>query len=315
MNLFNNILVVVDAEADAQPALTQALALAKGSNAAVTVVDALEQRADELRMFSIGGRSDLVEAVVQDRTAILEGLVRAMDTGSLRIETRVLYGTAFIEIIKVVIQQKHDLVICSASERDAKHRLLFAGTAISLIRKCPCPVWVLRHEVDTAVGRIMAAVNPLPSEPGTAVLSEQVIRVANSLSSMFQAGLHVVHAWTIYYEKTLRNRLNIAPEEVDRIVRDIESAYRSGVDALLRKCNVTLSPRQLHFLRGRPSVLIPEAVEKQQIDLLVMGSVARAGIPGLLIGNTAEKVLQKVDCAVLTLKPEGFVSPVNAQTA
>ncbi len=311
MNLFNNILVVVDAEADAQPALTQAVALAKASNAAVTVVDALEQRSDELRMFSIGGRPDIVEAVVQDRAARLEDLVRATDTGSLRIETQVLYGTAFIEIIKMVIQHKHDLVIRSASERDTKHRLLFGGTAMSLIRKCPCPVWVLGPEADTAVGRIMAAVNPIPSEPGTVVLSERVIRVANSLSSMFQADLHVVHAWTFYYEKTLRNRLDIAPEEVDRIVRDIESAYRSGVDALVRKCNVTLPPRQLHFLRGRPSVLIPDAVESQQIDLLVMGSVARAGIPGLLVGNTAEKILQKVDCAVLTLKPEGFVSPVK----
>ena len=42
-----------------------------------------------------------------------------------------------------------------------------------------------------------------------------------------------------------------------------------------------------------------------------MGTVARTGIPGLLIGNTAETILQRVDCSVLAVKPDGFVSPVG----
>jgi nucleotide-binding universal stress UspA family protein len=50
---------------------------------------------------------------------------------------------------------------------------------------------------------------------------------------------------------------------------------------------------------------------EEQIDLIVMGTVGRSGISGLFIGNTAEKVLQKVDCSVLAVKPEGFVSPVK----
>jgi universal stress protein E len=43
---------------------------------------------------------------------------------------------------------------------------------------------------------------------------------------------------------------------------------------------------------------------------LVMGTMSRGGIPGLLIGNTAEKVLYRANCSVLTLKPDGFKSPV-----
>jgi len=40
-----------------------------------------------------------------------------------------------------------------------------------------------------------------------------------------------------------------------------------------------------------------------------MGTVCRTGIAGFLIGNTAENVLNDVDCSVLTVKPEGFASP------
>jgi nucleotide-binding universal stress UspA family protein len=57
--------------------------------------------------------------------------------------------------------------------------------------------------------------------------------------------------------------------------------------------------------------VIPDFAMEEQIDLIVMGTVGRSGISGLFIGNTAEKVLQKVDCSVLAVKPEGFVSPVK----
>jgi nucleotide-binding universal stress UspA family protein len=42
-----------------------------------------------------------------------------------------------------------------------------------------------------------------------------------------------------------------------------------------------------------------------------MGTVARGGIAGLLIGNTAERMLRKLPCSVLAVKPEGFVCPVS----
>jgi len=47
------------------------------------------------------------------------------------------------------------------------------------------------------------------------------------------------------------------------------------------------------------------------VDLMIMGTVARTGIPGFFIGNTAESILSQIDCSVLTIKPPGFVSPVN----
>ncbi|HRE31359.1 MAG TPA: universal stress protein, partial [Candidatus Berkiella sp.] len=36
-------------------------------------------------------------------------------------------------------------------------------------------------------------------------------------------------------------------------------------------------------------------------------------IPGFIIGNTAENVLQKISCSLLALKPNGFISPVKSR--
>jgi universal stress protein E len=58
--------------------------------------------------------------------------------------------------------------------------------------------------------------------------------------------------------------------------------------------------------------MIPSLVEDNEMDILVMGTVARTGIPGFVIGNTAENVLEALKCSVLAMKPNGFVSSVKA---
>ncbi|MBL7187920.1 MAG: universal stress protein [Phycisphaerae bacterium] len=87
------------------------------------------------------------------------------------------------------------------------------------------------------------------------------------------------------------------------------SSYRSraGWDAL---CWEDLDSH-VHFLLDEPEIAIPELAARQHIELIVMGTVCRTGLPGLFIGSTAENVLSQVDCSVLALKPEGFVSPVK----
>ena len=42
-----------------------------------------------------------------------------------------------------------------------------------------------------------------------------------------------------------------------------------------------------------------------------MGTVARTGIPGYLISNTAEKILTEINCSILAVKPESFSTPVK----
>ncbi|MCK7506615.1 MAG: universal stress protein [Desulfobacterales bacterium] len=57
--------------------------------------------------------------------------------------------------------------------------------------------------------------------------------------------------------------------------------------------------------------MIPALAKRKGIELIVMGTVCRTGIAGFLMGNTAEMVLQQVNCSVLTVKPDGFKTPVK----
>lgn len=68
-------------------------------------------------------------------------------------------------------------------------------------------------------------------------------------------------------------------------------------------------------MKGKPEEIIPRIVLDKRIEIIVMGTLSRTGVSGLLIGNTAERILTQVDCSVLAVRPEGFVTPVqSAQT-
>jgi len=69
-------------------------------------------------------------------------------------------------------------------------------------------------------------------------------------------------------------------------------------------------PRK-HLIKGTAARAILDYTRRADVDLLVMGTVGRGGIDGLLIGNTAEMVFEDIQCSVLALKPEGFVTPIS----
>jgi len=79
---------------------------------------------------------------------------------------------------------------------------------------------------------------------------------------------------------------------------------------LVRSFEGRVTDEQARLHRGEPDAIIPEFVVAEGVDLMVMGTVARSGLAGLLIGTTAERVLRKLPCSVLTVKPDGFVSPI-----
>ena len=93
-------------------------------------------------------------------------------------------------------------------------------------------------------------------------------------------------------------------EKLEALTNDVSAAAESASGQAVR------SPH-LHIKKGDPNDLIPEFVREYDIELVVMGTVGRTGVPGFFIGNTAEEILSQIDCSVLAIKPPGFESPVT----
>ena len=67
----------------------------------------------------------------------------------------------------------------------------------------------------------------------------------------------------------------------------------------------------MYLIKGEAGRVIPEVAAKNEADLIIMRTLSRSGVAGFLIGNTAEKILHRVDCSVLAVKPDDFVTPVK----
>lgn len=314
MKRFKKILLVYDGRTGEESTLTRAVMLAKSNKAELTLVDVIEELPRDLLILITSMHPlDLQQIAIDERQETLNEVIQPLRQEGLPISAKVLSGTPFIEIIKEVLRNNHDLVIKTVAAKDGKKEVLFGSTAMSLMRKCPCPVWAIKPTPRLRFSRILAPLNPVPSDEAQNALNRKIMDLASSLAQSEEGELHVVHAWDLYYDDVLKNRGILSGHEVDRLVAEAENAHRAWLNGLLRQYTPGISSDHVHLLRGNAAKVISKIASREEIELIVMGTVCRTGVSGLLIGNTAEKVLQRVDCSVLTVKPEGFVSPVKPE--
>jgi len=308
MTDFSNILVDVDATAPAHPALERAVALARRSGGRLTITDVLSIPAHARRFLPPEVEEDLIARRREQLTRIAGAL-----TG-VPAEVKLLFGRPGTVLIQEVLRSGHDLLVRS-HDRDlavAAPRP-FGAVDMELLRKCPCPVMLIRHGAAAAAPQIVAAVNASTDRESERALNTRIIALALLVGDLEGGTTRVLQAWAPFAEGRTRSLLT------DDGFASYVDAVRQGASDKLRLLAQSfrgrLSEEQLVNRRGEPDVVIPEYVVSHGIDLVVMGTVARGGIAGLLIGNTAERVLAKLPCSVLAVKPEGFVSPVSLHDA
>lgn len=314
MQRFQNILVLTGGEESAGRLLERAAALARRNRARLTVagvVDALPRDMQPLvPAIDIG---DLVALALEEMLAQIEPLVEPERQKGLEIETRALCGTPFLEVIRAVLRDGHDLVMTTAGEQGASGGALSGGTTMHLLRKCPCPVWVVSPAQRHSYARVMAAVDPATPDDAHQSLNIKILQLATSLARIEGSELHVVHAWLPVGERLLIPRWRLPDEKADALAQHCAAAHQRAFEDLLAKAPLEDLRVQVHLVKGDAGEAVPALARSKHAGVVVMGTVCRTGIPGLFIGNTAERILRRVDCSVLTVKPEGFATPVKLE--
>ena len=323
MRRFKNILFVSHDKSD-QLSIERAVKLAVKNKAKLTLVDVVEKPPSWA-----GYRSERLDwdklhrADIADRTQRLE---QAADPHSdkLDIVTKVLEGKKFLETIREVLRHKHDLVIKEASSQQGVTRRIFATEDMRLLRKCPCPVLLTKHGFKSDFQNIIATVDfdsrtDMDSPTANNTLNTQIMDMAISLANEEKSNLNVVHVYQIAEEGLLTGGImSLSKSEIAQYYEEARKDYESVVAKLLSRAKRRLGDAvynsvniHINAIKGDPAQIIPGHAKKLNADLVVMGTVARTGVAGFIIGNTAETILNDVECSILALKPDGFVSPVT----
>ncbi len=315
MKSFNNILYVPsDIDDSMRWGLPLALRLASGKSSTLTVLYLYPEFPEKHKPLQSRFLAFVEDELQRSITTALQ--MQGISAGEVnyRVVFRELSGTPpAISVIRMVLQERYDLVIKDAEPVEGGRG--FKGTDMTLLRKCPSPVWLARKASDAVLPfRLSVAIDPESRDQGEQELSLRILRTAGALADKLQGDLSVVSCWEYEFERLLRYKawVNISTEELNRNVEDIRRELFIELQRLVKASGIPVGYR-IHHMRGRPEDLIPAFTQQERTDLLIMGSVARTGIPGFLIGNTAENIFEKTSCSLLALKPEGFVSPVRQE--
>lgn len=299
MRRFKRILVVADPLTSAEPAIARAVQLARANKAEVTVVNVQRELERDL--------PSMQKVITRQQKERLDELVRKVAVKGDKITTKPLTGISFIEIIREVVSGKHDLLMKPSEGRGGVSRWLFGSSDLHLLRKCPCPVWILKQSKRKKYSRLLAAIDLDPGIEANAELNALILDLATSLARESGSELHIVHAWSVPSEQALI--FSGSEKDVERYGRETRIERMQILDDLLDKYDLSDVRTKTHFRKGDPGVVIPAVSKKERVELVVMGTVARTGIPGFIIGNTAEQTLNRLDCSVLAVKPGGFKIP------
>ena len=222
--------------------------------------------------------------------------------------SRPLCGNPAEEIIKQVLRGKHDLLIKPVEDPDSRTGRL-AVVDKFLLRECPCPAWFFKPARHARHERILAALDSDP-DGANAELNDLVLDFSTSLAANEQIEIHAVSSWGINGEEAMRSRVGLLA--VRRLAAGIRRANMKWLKRLTEPYSRRGAKFHVHLKKGKCNEAILAEAKKRRLDLIVMGTTGRAGIAEFLFGTTAEKVLLQVDCSVLTVKPRGFVSAVDA---
>lgn len=322
MQRFKNILLVLEDADFSSPAAQRALHLAESNNAALTVVDVIGNT-PILSTSSSVNLDRIKNEMIDERYREIEQYIAATSP-DINVKIRVLTGKDFIVIIRYVLKNKCDLVIKAVDQESRLSSMFFGSLDLRLLRKCPCPVWLIKSEKKQKNNRILAAVQleHYDDKKQLDALNSKIMQISSSLAYTDEAELHIVNAWVVFEGGRLAKKLSKQyRDDVEQWVAEQRSSmheaqqyFKREFEQHLRSEGIEELKCTFHFVEGLAEEVIVSLADRLAVDLIVMGTVARTDLAGLLIGNTSEAILNQIDSSVLAIKPAGFVSPVELKT-
>jgi universal stress protein E len=311
MRRIRRILVAIkDPSASALPAVTKAAQIAEALGAQLTLFHAVAAPAALANEFAQGQLA--VEAPEERDRELQEGALQRIAT---RLRRRGLRVATIAErdqppdqaILREAARCDADLVVVEAHPHHRGHGTYLRLTDWELLRRCPQPLLLVKLAAPYRKPRVLVALDPDHTFDKPAVLDAQIVGIGSMVARALRGSLHAVHAYLPIDPADLNNGLqsSTAMHEAQK------SATASAERKLARATRAARIPKARRHLSPRH---VPDAIEDIAAatgsSLVVLGSVARSGLKHLLIGNTAERVLDHLASDIMLIKPS---LPVTAR--
>jgi universal stress protein E len=304
MNRISDILVIVNPLARDQPSIAKAATLAARFGSGVELLIGDTQTSRQAHME--GDLPEISNALLNDNLdSLLEELAEPLRHGGLDVTTQVISGDPLHEtIIAWMRNSPADLVIKDTHHHSLAKRTFATNTDWHLIRACPVPLLLTKPRPWGTPPVLMAAVDPGHANDPSAALDHRILDVTVSLGNQIDAQVHAVHS---YLPSTIATAA-VGGMSMVGVSAEALAAERALRRSLIKRLTdeYGVADTNLHVDAGSPVDYLPRTAAEWRVDILAMGALARSGLKRLLIGSTAERVLERLPCDVLVIKPPDF---------
>lgn len=264
---FKRFLVVYDPTREEQPALERAAIIAAEVGATLHLFACIHGDADK--------KSEEAKSSRAEQKALLNERLAPIAATGVKTSSEVKWKKDWYHaVVRASARNNADMVFKSSFKHSASQRRLKTTSDWTLIRECQCPVLLVKTTDRPAVPRILAGIDIRATAASYEKLNQHIIEFSRLLVESEMAEVHVLNAFQDY---------RVRPERQELI--DV-----SGVDT-----------EHVHIKMGTPEVVIVEMAKKLDASLVIVGNSHRSGLAAMLHGNTAEKILDKLDCNVLAM--------------
>jgi len=271
----------------------------------------------ELRLFHVvdwldvglAKDDDFVEREIQGGLAdqLAELRERAAQRGSRGIRTSVGFagGRAWYELLREAHRWQADLIVISPRRSDITwtDRVVRGSTANRVLRKAACPVWVVEPSTRVGIEGILAAVDLTAA--GT-----RVVRDASALAAAVGAETHLLHSLD-YPDDVALQRLPNARRAIQRHHRQVHQSAEEQLHALANESGRRWT---VHLDSDWVVRAVPKIIANHEVDLVMLGCVSHPPLPSVLLGTTAERIIDRADVSAWVVRPEGWTSPLSFDT-
>jgi len=291
------LLVVIDPDRDDQPALDRAVEIARLIEISLHIVVFSYKNTEDRLTRSVD--SALTRGFANDfnriRQVWLEQLVAPICAEGLTVTTEVRpFNRLYEAIIQVALEEDADMVYKPTREHSALERALFNSTDWNLIRLCPLPLLLVSDSRPVKGRDVIAAVDLSSEDDDHTELNRLLLSQAVMVSRLIQSKVKVVSARPY--------RPGATSESTDQI-------YRGKALEFTNKFNIP--DDQVIIREGSAEEVVNDLAESFNAAVIILGTVARSGLAGLFIGNTAERVLEDSNTDVMVVKQADFKSPIQ----
>ncbi len=316
MQPIRRILVAVkDTKARSLPAVAKAAQLARALKAEIELFHAIDAPL-YVDVTRLSGRT--VKQLESDwRKQRLRELDRAgarVSDAGVKVTTAVEWDyPGYAAVIRRARRIRADLIV---AERHAGRHIipwLLHMTDWELLRLSPVPVLIIKSPRPYRHPVVLAAVDPSHAFAKPGRLDEEILRVGGTVTGALRGTLHALHAVALSLPLGMPPKAwtsgKLAAEDIQAEIEAKALAHaKPGFDRVLKSTDIPRSRR--HLVVGHPIGSIPEVARQTRCAIVVMGAVSRSGLKSVLIGNTAEQVLDRLQCDLLVVKPLRFESRV-----